>query len=190
MASNGVRGAASMMLAVREDLLPSVILIRNAITAIAMGISQETVDQDVDQDLDLTNATEDGTQDPDPLLQEMIGDAITEMIEKDLQVVIAIVVEALTDVTALIVEIAMIVEDILDQDHQEKIEDVMFANVTAQIIGERMKKDPEVEAKKRTGGEREEILQGEEVLITPKMIGSSQAPEDTVSIQSKLKSAF
>ena len=173
-----------MMLATRGDLLLSVILIRNAITAIAMGISQETVDQDVDQDLDLTNATEDGTQDPDPLLQEMIGDAITEMIEKDLLVVIAIVVEALTDVTALIVE------DTLDQDHQEKIEDVMFANMTAQITGERMKKDPEVEAKKRTGGEKEEILQGEEVLITPKMIGSSQAPEDTVSIQSNLKSTI
>ena len=173
-----------MMLATRGDLLLSVILIRNAITAIAMGISQETVDQDVDQDLDLTNATEDGTQDPDPLLQEMIGDAITEMIEKDLLVVIAIVVEALTDVTALIVE------DTLDQDHQEKIEDVMFANVTAQIIGERMKKDPEVEAKKRTGGEKEEIHQGEEVLITPKMIGSSQVPEDTVSIQSNLKSTI
>ena len=175
-----------MMLAIREDLHPSVILIQNAITAIAMGISQETVDQDVDQDLDLTNATEDGTQDPDLPLQEMKGDVITEMTEKDLLVAIAIVVEAMTDVTALIAEIAMIVEDILDQNHQEKIEDVMFV----QIIGERMKKDPKVEVKKRTGGEREEILRGEEVLITPKMIGSSQAPEDTVSIQSNLKSAI
>ena len=183
MVSNGVRGVASMMLAIHEDLHPSVILIQNAITAIAMVISQETVDQDVDQDLDLTNATESGTQDPDLPLQEVKGDAITEMTEEDLQVVIAIVVEA------LIAKIAMIVEDILDLNHQEKIEDAMFANVTAQINGERMKKDPEVEAKKRIGGEKEEILLGEEVLITPKMIGSSQVPEDTVSIKSNLKSA-
>ena len=182
MVSNGVRGVASMMQAILEDLHPSVILIQNAITAIAMVISQETVDQDVDQDLDLTNATESGTQDPDLLPQEVKEDAITEMTEKDLQVVIAIVVEA------LIAEIAMIVKDIPDLNHQEKIEDAMFADVTAQINGERMKKDPEVEAKKRTGGEKEEILLGEEVLITPKMIGSSQVPEDTVSIKSNLKS--
>ena len=173
-----------MIQAILEDLHPSVILIRNAITAIAMVISQETVDQDVDQDLDLTNATEGGTQDPDLPPQEVKGDAITEMTEEDLQVVIAIVVEA------MIAEIAMIVEDILDLDHQEKTEDVMFANVTAQINGGRMKKDPEVEAKKRTGGEKEEILLEEEVLITPKMIGSSQVPEDTVSIKSNLKSAI